>query len=188
MTHITNRRAVLSSGGLSVAGVLALAASATPAEARGRRSDPAQDANLLNAAIALEHEGIAAYEIALGSGLLPQPAVGLVRTFQGHHQQHRDDLARAVTRLGGRPAEAKTIQQYAADLNASSIMSLTDIQRLALRLERGAASAYLGLITPLHSTELHGLVARLAADEALHAAVFMADLHEPFPARSQIFA
>jgi hypothetical protein len=137
--------------------------------------------------MSLEYEGIAAYEIALGSGLVPQPAVELVRTFQGHHRQHSEELARAVTRLGGRPVESKPLSDYVASLNAASIHSFADIQHLALRLERGAASAYLGLIAPLQDTELHTLVARLAADEAVHAAVFMTDLSEPFPTRDRMF-
>lgn len=60
-------------------------------------------------------------------------------------------------------------------------------RRLALRCEKGAASAYLGLIAPSKNTEFHEVVARLAADEAAHAAVFMGDLGEPFPERAHIF-
>ena len=53
-----------------------------------------------------------------------------------------------------------------------------------LRLESGAASAYLGLIEPLKNTDL---VARLAADEAAHAATFMIDLASPISEKVPLF-
>ncbi len=188
----TNRRNILTGAAtLSAGGLLALAASATPAAARSTRKSSAkaagQDAELLNAAIALEHQGIGAYDIALGSGLVPASATDLVKTIQGHHKQHRDDLAAAVTRLGGKPVESKTIADYAKELNAASITSLTDIQRLALRLETGAANAYLGLIAPLSDSGLHLLVAQMAADEASHAAIFILDLKEAYPAKAPLY-
>lgn len=188
----TNRRNILTGAAtLSAGGLLALAASATPAAARGTRKSSAkaaaQDAELLNAAIALEHQGIGAYEIALGSGLVPGAAVPLVKTIQGHHKQHRDDLAAAVTRLGGKPVDTKTVADYAKELNAASITSLADIQRLALRLETGAANAYLGLIDPLTDPALHLLVAKLAADEASHATIFLLDLKETYPEKTPLY-
>lgn len=192
MTDQLNRRSLVTLGttALSAAGIMALAGTASPAFAKtaAKPSGNAQDAGLLNAAIGLEHEGIAAYEIALGSGLIPQAAVGLVRSFQGHHKQHRDELAKAVIRLGGKPTEAKKLDEYVKSLNAASITKLEDIQRLALRLERGAASAYIGLIAGLKNTEYHTLVAQLAADEALHATVFMLDLKEEIPSMAHIFS
>lgn len=188
---MSNRRSLLVGGAtLSTAGLLALAASATPAAAQRRRKssgNAAQDAELLNAAIALEHQGIAAYDIALGSGLIPEAALTLVKTIQGHHKQHRDDLAAAVTRLGGSPVQTKTIADYAAELNAASITSLADIQRLALRLEQGAANAYLGLIKPLSGSDLHLLVAQMAADEASHATIFIMDLKEIYPVKAPLY-
>ena len=51
---------------------------------------------LYNAAIALEHEGIAAYQIAATSGLLDPAVVDIGVTFQGHHKGHRDALVSAV--------------------------------------------------------------------------------------------
>lgn len=184
-----DRRSLIGKGSVLTTGaLLALANMATPAYAKGKgNSANANDVGLLNAAIGLEHEGIAAYDIALGSGLIPQAAVGLVSTFQGHHKQHRDELAAAVRRMGGTPTEAKTLDDYKASLNAGSITSLQDIQRLALRLERGAATAYIGLIEPLKNHELHTVVARLAADEALHAAAFMFDLKQAIPTQAKIF-
>ncbi len=150
-------------------------------------SDSAQDAGLLNAAVALEHEGIAAYEIVLGSNLLPADAAGVARAFQGHHKQHNDQLIAAVRRLGAEPAKAKTIEQYAEELPASKLKSAGDILKFALGLERGAVSAYLGLVNPLAEDELKLLVAKLGADEAYHAGFFAAALKEAVTTSSPLF-
>lgn len=184
-----SRRVLIRNGGaaLSAAGVLALAGATAPAGAAAASGDAAQDIGLLNAARGLEFEGIAAYEIALGSGLLTAVAEGFARLYQGHHKQHNDDLEAAIRRLGGEPIEPKTITEYAEQLEADKIGSQEDILRLALRLETGAASAYLGLIEPLKNTDLHVLVARLAADEAAHAATFMIDLNIPISEKTPLF-
>lgn len=185
------RRHLLKSGGvgLSAVGLLAIADAATPALAKGKKKggDSEQDAALLNAAIALEHEGIAAYEIGLGSGLLSADVAGVARLFQSHHKKHNEDLIAAVRRLGAAPAEAKTIAQYAEELEASKIKTAGDILQLALRLERGAASAYMGLIEPLKSSELDVLVAKIGADEAMHTGFFIAALKAEIPTQAPIF-
>ena len=58
---------------------------------------------------------------------------------------------------------------------------------LALRLERGAANAYLGLIQPLKGEGLEFLVAQLAADEVIHATVLAGALGEAIPDRANIY-
>src|SRR5689334_10520205 len=73
-TDAIDRRAALTASArtLSIAGVMAVFGSAVPAAARAaaQTGAPGQDVQLLNAAIALEHEGIAAYQIGAESGLL----------------------------------------------------------------------------------------------------------------------
>jgi Ferritin-like domain len=182
------RRRLLSTGvvALSSAGLTALMG-ANPAIAQPRGGNAAQDVQILNAAIALEHEGIAAYTIAAGSGLLQPAVVQIGVTFRGHHQLHRDELIRAVQALGGRAVAAKTDAEYAADLNAGALQNQVDVLRLALRLERGAANAYLGLIPSLSSADQHLLAARMAGDEAYHAAILSNALGEPIPSQGLMF-
>jgi rubrerythrin len=183
-----DRRAALTAGArtLSVAGVLAVFGSAMPNEGLAAGA-PAKDVPLLNAAIALEHEGIAAYQIGAESGLLTPDVLKVAVAFQSHHKQHRDELAAAVRRLGGAPASAKALGEYAADLGAGSIKDQTGVLRLALKLERGAANAYLGLIPSLGRTDFHLLAARMAGDEAFHAATLANALGEPIPPSALIF-
>jgi len=177
-----------SSAALSAGGLLALAGAATPAYAKKKAMKPnAQDAELLNAAIGLEHEGIAAYQISAESGLLSKDVLALGIQFQGHHKQHRDALAKAVIRLGGKPVEAKAQGEYAKDLKADTLKNEADILKLALRLERGAANAYLGLIPSLVASDLDVLVARLATDEAVHVAMLMPAVGEKLSADAFFF-
>jgi rubrerythrin len=172
---------------LSVAGVSVVLGTRGGALAQAGSANAAQDVNLLNAAIALEHEGIAAYAIAAGSGLLQPAVVKIGTTFRGHHQRHRDELARAVKALGGQPAAPRTDAEYATSLNAKSLRNQTDVLRLALRLERGAANAYLGLIPSLSKAEQHQLAARMAGDEAFHVAILGNALGEPIPSDGMMF-
>ncbi|MBO0333197.1 ferritin-like domain-containing protein [Sneathiella sp. CAU 1612] len=149
-------------------------------------ADASQDIEILNAAIALEHEGIAAYQIAATSGLLDPAVVDIGVTFQGHHKGHRDVLVKAVETLGGKPAEEKSLGAYAADLKASSLKNQVDVLRLALDLERGAANAYLGLIPSL-GPDYHQVAAQMAGDEAFHAAILANALGQPIPKAALMF-
>lgn len=178
-----------SSAGLSVLGLLALADASTPASAKGKSAggDAKQDASLLSAAISLEYEGIAAYELGLGSGLLTADVAGVARLFQSHHKQHNEQLIAAVRRLGATPPEAKTISAYADELEASKLRTAGDILNLALRLERGAASAYMGLIEPLKASELDTIIAKIGADEAMHTGFFIAALKAEIPMQAPLF-
>jgi rubrerythrin len=164
--------AVLAGTGLTVVG-------ARPANAK-------QDAEILNAAIALEHEGIAAYQIAAESGLLQPEVVQVGVTFQGHHKLHRDELIKAVTALGATPAEPKKLEEYAADLKASELKDQAGVLRLALGLERGAANAYLSLIPSL-GVDFHQVAGRMAGDEAFHVAILANALGEPIPKEGLMF-
>lgn len=181
------RRALLNDGGrvLSAAGITALVGAGVAGPAVAQPA-PGQDVQLLNAAIALEHEGIAAYTIAAGSGLLKPEAVKIGVAFRGHHQRHRDELVKAVQTLGGKPAAAKSDAEYAKQLNVSKLSNQADVLRLALGLERGAANAYLGLIPSL-GVNFHQIAARMAGDEAFHAAILGHALGEPIPVQGLIF-
>ena len=48
--------------------------------------------------------------------------------------------------------------------------------KLALKLERGATNAYLGVIPSLIGTDLHHFAAQVACDESFHAAI-LANAH-----------
>lgn len=183
-----SRRAIIggASKTLSVAAVAMLVGGCSKAATSKGGADTGQDVSLLNAAIALEHEGIAAYQIAATSGLLQPAVVEIGVTFQGHHKGHRDELEKAVKQLGGEPVAAKTDAEYGEGLNVASLKNQEDVLRLALGLERGAANAYLGLI-PALGVDFHQIAAQMAGDEAFHAAILGNALGEPIPKAALIF-
>jgi hypothetical protein len=180
------RRGILTGGAktLSAAGLFALMGASGGARAA---TAPSQDVALLNAALGLEHEGIAAYQIGAESKLLQPAVLSLAVTFQGHHKQHRDDLIAVVKRLGGTPVAAKALADYAKELNAASLKDQAGVLRLALKLERGATNAYLGIIPSLGASDLHTLAARTACDEAFHAAILGQALSEAVPQKAPLF-
>jgi rubrerythrin len=160
-----DRRRFLAGAGIATLGVGALSLVSGPAAAAGAKTG---DLGVIQTALALEHEGIAAYQIAGKSGLLSPGTLKVALNFMGHHQQHRDSLAKLVTELGGHPVEPKTDAQYIAELNLGTLKSEGDIVMLATTLERGAASAYIGQITSLKDPKVAKLFASISADEAVH--------------------
>ena len=94
MTRISlPRRSFLATGTLSAAafgllsGLPKLALGASPTEG---------DAAILNVALGLEHEAIAAYQIGAESGLLKGGLLDVAVLFQGHHKTHRDAQEEAI--------------------------------------------------------------------------------------------
>jgi len=126
------------------------------------------DVGVIQTALALEHEGIAAYQIAGKSGLLSKGTLQVATIFLGHHEVHRDSLAKLVTQAGAKPVEPKSDAQYVADLNLASLKSEKDVVALATVLEHGAASAYIGQISAIRDPKLANLFASISADEATH--------------------
>lgn len=186
------RRSILGTTGgamLSAAAIGVLGGVSTSAFAQGKKKSATQgDVDILNVALGLEHEAIAAYSIGAGSGLLTKPVLDAAVIFQGHHKGHRDALIKAITDMGGKPVAAKTDAEYAAALNvAATVKSQADVLKLAQKLEKGAANAYIGVIPSFSSNDLRQISARLAADEASHWATLSFVLGEAPPAAPLIF-
>jgi len=136
--------------------------------AQGMGGAMSGDVSILNVALALEHEGIAAYQLGAQSGLLQKPVLDVAVKFQGDHKGHRDALIATINKMGGTPVEAKTLDDYAKALKADTLKSQADVLELAARLELGATNAYLGVIPSLKDPQLAKVSARLAADETMH--------------------
>jgi len=187
---MNSRRRVLAGTALSLSAVGALALLGQTTRAAGSVAaspNVGQDVQLLNAALALEDEGIAAYQIGAESKLLTPDVLKIAVTFQGHHKQHRDDLTAAIKRLGGKAIEPKSQADYAKSLGTATLKDQAGVLRLALKLERGATNAYLGLISSLDQSDLYLLAARTASDEAFHAAVLGNALGEAIPQKAPMF-
>ena len=147
----------------------------------------ASDVGILNTALALENEAISAYQLGAGSGLLQKPVLDIAVLFQSHHKEHRDALIATIRKLGGTPVTARSDAEVAKALNASALKTQTDVLRLAQRLEKGAANAYIGVIPSFTDRMLAQVSARLAADETMHWTVLSAALQDPLPAKALSF-
>src|SRR3546814_6168420 len=104
----------------------------------------------------------------LKSGLLSPGTLKLSLVFLGHHQAHRDSLAKLVADAGGKPVEPKTDAQYIEELKLGSLKTEGDVVALATALERGPASAYIGQIAALREPTLAQLFASISADAGTH--------------------
>jgi len=145
------------------------------------------DVGVIQTALALEHEGIAAYRLAGKSGLLSKGTLQVATIFMGHHEAHRDSLAKLVMQAGMKPVEPKSDAQYVADLKLGSLKSEKDVVALATTLERGAASAYIGQINAIRDPKLANLFASISADEATHWTTLNAAGGGPIPKAPYIF-
>jgi hypothetical protein len=146
------------------------------------------DVGVIQTALELEHEGIAAYRIAGKSGLLSPPTLNVALIFMGHHEAHRDSLAKLVRQAGAKPAEPKSDADYIKGLNLGSLKSEKDVVTLATSLEHGAASAYIMQITAIRNPKLASLFASISADEATHWATLSNAAGMPIPKAAYIFA
>ena len=138
----------------------------------------AGDVQILNTALGAELEAIAAYQLGAESKLLQKPVLDLALTFQGHHKEHADVLAKTVQKLGGSPVQAKSRYQFPVD----KLKSQADVLRFAAQLEQGAVSAYLGAVPLFSNRDLSKAAASILGDEAMHWAVLRQALGEaPVP-------
>ena len=164
---------------LSATAVAILAGCERMASAQG--SSSANDVQILNVALGLEQEAITAYQLGAESGLLQKPVLDVAVAFQSHHKEHAGALEATIRKLGGTPVSPKSKDEYARALNAAAIRNQGDILKLAQRLERGAANAYIGVIPSFGSKDLAKVAARLAADETMHWTALTSALTEPLP-------
>jgi hypothetical protein len=179
---VPSRRGFLKGTGQSVLSATAVAlivGCESMAANRQSASNPQGDVEILNVALGLEWEAIGAYQIGAESGLLEQSVLAVAA--------HADALAGAIMTFGGTPVEPRSQSDYARDLDVASVTSGTDVLRLAARLEKGAANAYLGVIPAFSEPDLAQVSGRLAADETMHWTVLASALGDPIPQQALSF-
>ncbi len=175
---VAARRLFLGRSTLALSGAAVALLAGRDALAARAGGAAAGDAQILNTALGAELEAIAAYQLGAESQLLQKPALELALSFQGHHKQHADLLAKTVAKLGGKPVEAKAKYNFPAD----TLKSQADVLRFAAQLEQGAVSAYLGAVPLFDNRDLSRAAASILGDEAMHWAVLRHALGEaPVP-------
>jgi rubrerythrin len=171
----TRREIVKVAGVAGVATLLAtLGAQIGAARAQGYGDAAAADLKILNVALGLEHEAIAAYQAGAESGLLAKPVLDVAVAFQGQHKQHRDALAATIRKAGGAAVEPRKTGEYMWPKLASQ----TDVLTFAAKLEAGAASAYLGALKAIQNKDYLTAAAAIMGNEAQHLAVLRHALGE----------
>ncbi len=172
------RRSFLAKSGLLLSGTaVALLAGRESLAARGDKSAET-DVSILNSALGAELEAVAAYQVGADSGLLHKPVLALAVTFQGHHREHAEVLARTIAKLGGKAVGPKAKYAFPVD----TLKSQADVLRFAAMLEKGAVSAYLGAVPLFGNRDLSKAAASILGDEAMHWAVLRNALGEaPVP-------
>lgn len=171
------RRSFLGKSGLLLSGAAVALLAGKDALAKGNQST-ASDVSILNSALGAELEAIAAYQVGAESGLLQKPVLDLAVTFQGHHKEHADILAKTIMKLGGNPVSAKDKYNFPTE----TLKTQADVLRFAATLEKGAVSAYLGAVPIFGNRELAKAAASILGDEAMHWAILRNALGEvPVP-------
>jgi rubrerythrin len=175
---ITARRLFLGQSGLVLSGAAVALLAGNDALAKKAAGGGASDVQILNTALGAELEAIAAYQLGAESKLLQKPVLDLAVTFQGHHKEHADVLAKTIAKLGGKPVAAKARYNFPVE----QLQSQADVLRFAARLEQGAVSAYLGAVPLFGNRDLAKAAASILGDEAMHWAVLRQALGEaPVP-------
>ena len=148
----------------------------------GSASDAKKDIEILNLSLGGEYFGIAAYQAAVGTGLLEDGVRAVAEKFQGDHKQHAQLIQEAITALGGDPIKTKTWEQYASEYPPPPLKSQADVLRYAVSLEQSAASASVASVAEFSSPELARLAASIAGVEAMHWSALLGALGEnPVP-------
>ncbi|MGC9162408.1 MAG: ferritin-like domain-containing protein [Thiomonas sp.] len=178
----TGRRQFFRAGGLFAAGLAASSALAPVASWAGTVSkSTADDIAILNTALGLEYQAIAAYQVGAESGLLQKPVLAVAVKFQGQHKAHAEVLASTIAKLGGTAVQAKKPDEYG--FPTASLKTQADVLEFAAGLEKGAASAYLGAVPQFHNKDLAKAAASIMGDETMHWAILLNALgKDPVPA------
>lgn len=145
-------------------------------------SNTKRDLEILNDSLAGEYFGIAAYDVAMGSGLLEPGVRDVAQKFQDDHRQHAQRIREAITGLGGVPIEARAWESYAAEYPPPPLESQEDVLRYAISLEKSGASASLASVARFSSPDLALLAATIGGVEAMHWSALLGALGEnPVP-------
>ena len=130
------------------------------------------DIDLLNQTLETEHLGIAAYDAALGSGLLDGPTADAARAFQSDHIQHHGLISEQIVAHGGTPVAARDAGDYAKSF--PPLTTAAEIIAYAIELEAFAARSYVASVAEYEDRSLALLGAEIGAVEAQHWAVLLA--------------
>ena len=173
-TATPSRRNLIAGAGkltMSATAIALLAGCGSMAATTAKTGSTADDIAVLNTALGLEYQAIAAYQVGAESGLLQKPVLDIAVQFQGDHKKHAEVLASTVTKLGGTAVAMKKPTDYKFPVD--QLKSQADVLRFAAGLEKGAASAYLGAVPVFNNKDLAKAAASILGDETMHWAILL---------------
>jgi hypothetical protein len=175
MTHGVTRRAFLKA---SAATAVATALATTPiAKGISFAQSPAQDLEILNYALTLEHLEARAYRELIAGGLLTGQVLEFFRAFGAHETTHVETLTETIRDLGGTPVQEQENYNWPTFNNQQEVLEYFHT------IEELGAAAYLGQAPRIQNAELLTAAVSIHNVEGQHAAV-LADLigAQPSPA------
>jgi rubrerythrin len=165
-----SRRRFFARSGVGVAGATAVLLggcaddSKTLTDPGPDESDEA-DVEILNSALDLELEAIAAYKA--GAALLKGRALRAVKGFLEQEQAHADGLAAAIRDAGGTPNRPKRSYDF------PRLRTRHDVLTYAVDLENIAIAAYMDALPKLGEGDLRATAASIMSNEAEHVSVLL---------------
>jgi hypothetical protein len=138
---------------------------------------PAQDLEILNYALTLEHLEARAYRDLIASDLLTGQVLEFFRAFGAHESAHVEALTQTIRDLGGTPVQEQ--ERY----NWPTFQNQQEVLEYFHTVEELGAAAYLGQAPRIQNAELLTAAVSIHNVEGQHAAV-LADLigAQPSPA------
>lgn len=137
--------------------------------------DKQNDGKILNQALFFENRGVWAYRAAapkLSQSEVGKAVLALAAENRSDHEKHQDLLRAAITSLGGTPVAMENAYDLSSYFGRGegNLDSDVNIAKLALALEVGAATGYVGDATRLKIPAMIELEAGIATVEAIHVA------------------
>jgi hypothetical protein len=129
---------------------------------RGEETDVA----VLHAALALEHEAIAFYDLGLKRSLFPPGLRGYAVEFRGDHLGHRATQVAIAEERGSRPPDPKPSYDFAPLTGGDTVL------RQAVEIELLAQDAYTALISQIRTRDYLLSAAFILVDEVRHLTVW----------------
>jgi hypothetical protein len=140
-----------------------------------------QDVVILRTASSLEEVAVAAYQLAIDSGLVTTSAiVDAAKLFQSHHKEHSALFQGATKKAGGEPfAKPNPAVLALFQPKIDALKTENDVVALALQLEMAAAQTYQSTVSLFTDMTLNVAAMSVGGVEARHAAVLATVLGQP---------
>jgi rubrerythrin len=130
------------------------------------RQNFANDLDVLNYALTLEHLEAAFYNQVNAAGVLTGNAAAYLRTIGDHENAHVEALTNAISAAGGTPVGARS--SYNFDALGADLSTQAGILTAAEVLERTGVGAYNGAATAIQNKDILSTAGGIVQVEANH--------------------